>query len=143
MPYEREQTATLLGRLDEPPERLLVIAGPRQTGKTTMVLQALERMERTGRRNHYLPVDDPRSEIPPPSSATRTHSTIRKTPPTRLPASGTPSGWRASGNEHGCEPTARSAAMSLQSTKSRRSAAGRRWSRGCGMLTGVAAADCT
>ena len=66
MPYEREQTATLLGRLDEPPERLLVIAGPRQTGKTTMVLQALERMERTGRRNHYLPVDDPRSEIPPP-----------------------------------------------------------------------------
>ena len=58
MLYEREQTATLLGRLDEAPERLIVIAGPRQVGKTTLVLQALERIDRPHR---YLPVDEPES----------------------------------------------------------------------------------
>ena len=58
MLYEREQILTLLHRLDEEPERLIVIAGPRQTGKTTLVLQALER----GYRPHrYVPVDEPAS----------------------------------------------------------------------------------
>ena len=62
MLYQREQTATLLGRLDEAPERLIVIAGPRQVGKTTLVLQALERIDRPHR---YLPVDEQESAAQP------------------------------------------------------------------------------
>ena len=56
MAYERVQISTLLGRLDEPPERLICITGPRQTGKTTMVRQALARI---GRPSRYLAVDEP------------------------------------------------------------------------------------
>ena len=56
MAYEREQASTLLGRLDEAPERLICITGPRQTGKTTMVRQALARIDRPFR---YLAVDEP------------------------------------------------------------------------------------
>ena len=58
MPYEREQISTLLSRLDEEPERLIVVAGPRQTGKTTLVLQALRKSNRPHR---YVPVDEPES----------------------------------------------------------------------------------
>ena len=56
MAYEREQVSTLLDRLDEAPDRLICIAGPRQTGKTTMVRQALGRIDRPSR---YLAVDEP------------------------------------------------------------------------------------
>ena len=62
MLYEREQISTLLRRLDEEPERLIVIAGPRQTGKTTLVLQALER---SCRPHRYVPVDEPESAALP------------------------------------------------------------------------------
>lgn len=62
MAYEREQVSTLLGRLDEPPERLICITGPRQTGKTTMVRQALARIDR---RYRYLPVDEPEQQTLP------------------------------------------------------------------------------
>lgn len=37
--YERSQVATLLERLDEPPHSLIIITGPRQVGKTTIVQQ--------------------------------------------------------------------------------------------------------
>ena len=56
MAYEREQIQTLLSRLDEVPERLICITGPRQTGKTTMVRQALDRTDRPSR---FLSVDEP------------------------------------------------------------------------------------
>ena len=56
MTYEREQVSTLLGRLKEAPDRLTCITGPRQTGKTTMVRQALGRIDRPSR---YLAVDEP------------------------------------------------------------------------------------
>ena len=56
MAYEREQISTLLSHLDEAPKRLIFITGPRQTGKTTMVRQALGRIDRPSR---YLPVDEP------------------------------------------------------------------------------------
>ena len=62
MPYEREQLSTLLRRLDEEPERLIVVAGPRQTGKTTLVLQALRRVDCPHR---YVPVDEPASAALP------------------------------------------------------------------------------
>ena len=41
--YERVQVSILLDRLDEAPERLIVVTGPRQTGKITLVRQALGR----------------------------------------------------------------------------------------------------
>ena len=55
-PYERAQRTTLLDRLAESPERLIVVTGPRQTGKTTLVRQVLERIDRPCR---YLSVDEP------------------------------------------------------------------------------------
>ncbi len=41
--YTRPAVATLVARLREPRRHLQVVLGPRQTGKTTLVLQALER----------------------------------------------------------------------------------------------------
>lgn len=59
--FQREQIATLLSRLREAPERLIVIAGPRQTGKTTLIRQALGRIDRPSK---YLAVDGPEPTIP-------------------------------------------------------------------------------
>ena len=65
--YERAQKSTLLQRLDEEPRRLIVVTGPRQTGKTTLVRQVLDGLERQSR---YLPVDEPdRVTLPPVSGA--------------------------------------------------------------------------
>lgn len=58
-PYERPLLSTLLARLNEPPAHLLFPIGPRQTGKTTLVRQALARLDRPFL---YLPVDSPESE---------------------------------------------------------------------------------
>ena len=63
--FQRDQVATLVSRLAEPPHFIIALFGPRQTGKTTIVRQALRRIERPSR---YLPVDEPDSaslEIPP------------------------------------------------------------------------------
>ena len=65
MAYAREQISTLLGRLAEAPERLICVTGPRQSGKTTMVRQALRRIDRPSR---YLAVDEPASSTVPPFS---------------------------------------------------------------------------
>ena len=53
--YERSQLSLLLERLDEAPKRLIFITGPRQTGKTTLVKQALEQIDRPHR---YLSADE-------------------------------------------------------------------------------------
>ena len=54
--YEREQISTILRRLDEKPQRLIIITGPRQTGKTTLIRQVLVQINR---RFEYLSVDEP------------------------------------------------------------------------------------
>ena len=54
--YERPQKRILLERLEEAPQRLIIITGPRQSGKTTLVQQALAQFNRPKR---YLSVDEP------------------------------------------------------------------------------------
>ena len=56
--YERAQVDTLCHRLAEEPHRLIALFGPRQTGKTTIVHQALGRI---GFKSRYLAVDKPNS----------------------------------------------------------------------------------
>ena len=55
-PFQRNHVATLLQRLAEPPSRIIAMFGPRQTGKTTIVKQALRQ---THLLDLYLAVDDP------------------------------------------------------------------------------------
>ena len=57
--FERSQKSTLLARLREKPARLIVVVGPRQTGKTTLIRQVLGDIERPHR---YLAVDEPDPE---------------------------------------------------------------------------------
>ena len=67
-PFQRPQVATLLRRLAEPPRQLIALFGPRQTGKTTIVRQALRQIDLESR---YLAVDEPDStEFRVPSAAT-------------------------------------------------------------------------
>lgn len=54
--FQRTQISTLLSRLHEDPKWLIVVAGPRQIGKTTLVRQALEQLDLPSR---YLSVDEP------------------------------------------------------------------------------------
>ena len=46
MPIEREALSPMVARLKEPRRFLQVVAGPRQVGKTTLVRQALEHLQR-------------------------------------------------------------------------------------------------
>jgi hypothetical protein len=57
--FQRSQVGTLVERLSEPPERLIAVFGPRQTGKTTAARQALASVEHASR---YVAVDDPGSQ---------------------------------------------------------------------------------
>lgn len=70
--YQRTQVATLLNRLAEPPRSIIILSGPRQTGKTTIVRQALDRTELEGT---YLAVDEPASSSPPLSLSTESQVT--------------------------------------------------------------------
>jgi len=54
--FVRPQSKTLAERLHEPRRFVHVVAGPRQTGKTTLVLDALGRLERPHR---YSSADEP------------------------------------------------------------------------------------
>ena len=61
-PFQRTQVTTIVQRLAEKTNKLIAVFGPRQTGKTTMVLQALRQIDLESR---YLAVDSPDpSEIP-------------------------------------------------------------------------------
>lgn len=69
--YHREQLATLLARLGEEPRRLIIVAGPRQTGKTTLVRSALARVAPPTR---YVPVEEPPDDTLPPAPAVEVQS---------------------------------------------------------------------
>ena len=60
--FQRSQVGTLIERLSEPPERLIAVFGPRQTGKTTAARQALASVNHASR---YVAVDDPGSQAAP------------------------------------------------------------------------------
>ena len=53
--YRRSQVGTLIERLSEPPRWLVAVFGPRQTGKTRAVQQALLSIER---QSQYVAVDE-------------------------------------------------------------------------------------
>lgn len=54
--------ATLLKRLAElPPTRIQLLTGPRQVGKTTLLLELANRL---GGAAHYVKVDDPHAGLP-------------------------------------------------------------------------------
>ena len=55
MAFRREQYGTLVERLLEPPRTLTFVTGPRQTGKTTLIQQALDAVRIP---NRYVPVDE-------------------------------------------------------------------------------------
>lgn len=57
-PFQRSHVTTLTRRLAESPSRVIAVFGPRQTGKTTIVRQALDQIEQG---NRYLSVDEPDS----------------------------------------------------------------------------------
>ena len=60
--YERAQISTLRSRLSERPQRLTIVTGPRQTGKTTLVWQVLGQLDRP---THYVSVDGPDPAVLP------------------------------------------------------------------------------
>ena len=66
--FERPHVATLVERLREEPRRILAVFGPRQTGKTTLIRQALRR---TGLPYRYIAVDEPEPLSPESLEAAR------------------------------------------------------------------------
>lgn len=63
--YERPIISDLVERLNEAPKLLTIITGPRQSGKTILIRQALYQCDL---RSLYLPVDKPESTAPYPLS---------------------------------------------------------------------------
>ena len=53
--FQRSQVTALSHRLEEAPSRIIAVFGPRQTGKTTIVRQALGQIPQ---QSLYLAVDD-------------------------------------------------------------------------------------
>ena len=54
--FKRRLVSQLTERLDEPRRFIQIVAGPRQTGKTTAVLQALKELDM---QTHFVSADDP------------------------------------------------------------------------------------
>ncbi|MCL2203241.1 MAG: ATP-binding protein [Defluviitaleaceae bacterium] len=54
--YQRVLVSQLVGRLNEPRRFIQIVIGPRQTGKTTAVLQALEKVNIP---SHFVSADEP------------------------------------------------------------------------------------
>lgn len=75
MPFERAQANTLRQRLDERPTFMIVVSGPRQVGKSTMVRRVLERHPST-----FVAVDQPQDELDPFANERLGISTSRAIP---------------------------------------------------------------
>ncbi len=58
MAYQRKQAQTLTNRLCEPVKRIIIVTGPRQVGKTTLVRQTLE-AHYTPEYYHYHEIGEP------------------------------------------------------------------------------------
>lgn len=57
MHYKRQQVKEIQSLLGSPPSRMIFVTGPRQAGKTTLVLQALADIPPSNRE--YIPIDEP------------------------------------------------------------------------------------
>ena len=75
MQYERQQVSTLLERLGEKPKTLIYLTGPRQSGKTTLVRQALGKLDRPHR---YHLADGPKPDPAVPETGRGRSSGARK-----------------------------------------------------------------
>ena len=82
--YQRPHAATLLARLREESRWLIVVTGPRQTGKTTLVEQVRQRLLRPSRR---VAVDAPDSAAAPSASGPAADTVWSATEPS-LPSAG-------------------------------------------------------
>ena len=81
--FERHHVGTLLGRLRESPRRLILIAGPRQVGKTTVIEQTKEKLDRD---LLLVRVDEPGSRYLPTAATaldTAATSPVPREPDTR------------------------------------------------------------
>ena len=75
--FRRSQVRTLVERLSEPPRLLIAVFGPRQTGKTTAVKQALSTLARPYRMEAIdMPGDGESGRIPGPVRGDTSYSTI-------------------------------------------------------------------
>lgn len=66
--FHRPHVSELLKRMRERPERIVYVTGPRQTGKTTAVLQALDKLELPSRYISADPVESAASQMIPPAA---------------------------------------------------------------------------
>ena len=59
--FERPHVARLVRELTDgsDPPLILAVTGPRQSGKTTLVRQALRRLRGMGQHTRYIALDDP------------------------------------------------------------------------------------
>lgn len=74
--YRRSQVSDVVGRLQEPPRRIIAVFGPRQTGKTTLVQQALSS---SNLHYTYLSADEPVPYRTPFSASLQTEATFPTT----------------------------------------------------------------
>ena len=84
MVFRREQYETLMQRLREPPRTLIFVTGPRQTGKTTLIRQALADIDVASR---YVAVDAADEQAGPADFASE-DATALPDPLSRAPRDG-------------------------------------------------------
>ena len=88
--FERPHGKTLLARLREEPRWLIIITGPRQTGKTTLVSQVLERIDRP---SIHIAVDAPDHLTVPTATRALTDVTTTTTSTTVPPVDRRDARW--------------------------------------------------
>ena len=128
---QRSQVTTLSHRLAEPPRLLISLFGPRQTGKTTIVRQALRKIDIESR---YLAVDEPES------SAQRVPVRCDSRDLPFAPVAKRKLVWCETGKKPGSKRSDLDEDSCSSSTRFRRFPAGRRPSRVCG--TPIASETC-